>query len=143
MSQLITARCDVDLTKMDGTTTPLYVVTHKGHSVIVSQLITTVHSNSNITLKTGGATSLFIDADRPKHAYLNPMTNSRIRSRRGSATGGDGVWVESLFYTGFQGDLRSLYILSILLLISYLSFTSGLSFFLLLKLSGLGRVSTV
>ncbi len=57
--------------------------------------------------------------------------------------GGDGVWVGSLFYTGFQGDLRSFYILSILLLLSYLSFTSGLSFFLLLKLSCLGRVSMV
>ncbi len=51
------------------------------------------------------------------------------------ATGGDGVWVGSLFCTGFQGDLRSFYILSILLLLSYLSFTSGLSFFRLFKLS--------
>ena len=53
------------------------------------------------------------------------------------------MWVGSLFYTGFQDDLRSFYILSILLLLSYLSFTSGLSFFRLLKLSGLGRVSMV
>jgi hypothetical protein len=56
------------------------------------------------------------------------MLDSRITSRRGFVDGGDGVWVGSLFYTGFQGDLRSFYILSILLLLSYLSFTSGLSF---------------
>jgi hypothetical protein len=31
--------------------------------------------------------------------------------------GGDGVWVCNLFYTGFQNDLRSFYILSILLLV--------------------------
>jgi hypothetical protein len=49
---------------MDGATTSLYVVTHKGHSVIVPQLITTVRSNINITLKTDGATSLFIDAKK-------------------------------------------------------------------------------
>jgi hypothetical protein len=77
-------------------------------------------------------------SDSPKHAYLNPMPDPRIRSRRGFATGGDGVWVGSLFYTGFHDDLRSFYILSILLLLSYLSFTSGFSFFRLLKLSGLG-----
>ncbi len=71
------------------------------------------------------------------------MPDSRIRPRRGFAAGGDGVWVGSLFYTGFQGDLRSFYILSILLLFSYLFFTSGFSFFRLLKLSGLGRVSMV
>ncbi len=53
------------------------------------------------------------------------------------------MWVGNLFYTGFQGDLRSFYKLSILLLLSYLSFTSGLSFFRLLKLSGLGRVFMV
>ncbi len=84
-----------------------------------------------------------VHSDRSKHAYLNPMPDSRIRPRRGFAVGGDGVWVGSLFYAGFQDDLRSFYILSILLLLSYLSFTSGLSFFLLLKLSGLGRVSMV
>ncbi len=71
------------------------------------------------------------------------MSNSRIRPRHGFAVGGDGVWVGRLFYTGFQNDLRSFYILSILLLLSYLSFTSGLSFFLLWQLSGLGRVSMV
>jgi hypothetical protein len=51
--------------------------------------------------------------------------------------------VGNLFYTRFLGDLRSFYILSILLLLSYLSFASGLSFFRLLNLSGLGRVSMV
>ncbi len=84
-----------------------------------------------------------VHSDRPKHDCLNPMSDPRIRPRRDFAAGGDGVWVGSLFYTGFQGDLRSFYILSILLLLSYLSFTSGLSFFRLLKLSGLGRVSMV
>ncbi len=70
-----------------------------------------------------------VHSDRSKHAYLNPMSDSRIRSRRGFADGGDGVCVCLLFYTGFQSDLRSFYILSILLLLSYLSFTftSGLS----------------
>jgi hypothetical protein len=78
---------------------------------------------------------------RSKHAYvLNPMSDSRIRPRRGFVVGGDGVWVGSLFHTGFLGDLRSFYILSILLLLSYLFLTSGLSFLLHLKLSGLGRV---
>ncbi len=84
-----------------------------------------------------------VHSDRPKHYYLNPIPDPRIRPRRGFAAGGDGVWVWSLFYTGFQGDLRSFYILSILLLLSYLSFTSRLSFFRLLKVSGLGRVSMV
>jgi hypothetical protein len=88
-----------------------------------------------------------IHSDRSKHDYLNPIPNSRIRPRCGFVDGGDGVWVGILFCTGFQGDLRSFYILSILLLISYLSFTSGFSFFLLLKLEEeggpWGRVSTV
>jgi hypothetical protein len=39
--------------------------------------------------------------------------------------------VGNLFYTGFLGDLR----------LFYLSFTSGLSFFRLLNLSGLGRTT--
>ncbi len=33
-----------------------------------------------------------VHSDRPKHAYLNPMPDSRIRPRRGFAAGGDGVW---------------------------------------------------
>jgi hypothetical protein len=68
-----------------------------------------------------------------KHAYLNPMPDPRISPQRGFAAGGDGGWVCSLFYTGFQSDLGSFYILSILLLLSYSSFASGLSFFRLLK----------
>jgi hypothetical protein len=84
-----------------------------------------------------------VQSDRPKHAYLNPLPDFRIRPRCGFAAGGDEVWVGSLFYTGFLGDLRSLYILSILLLLSYLSFTSGLPLFRLLNLSGLGRVFMV
>ncbi len=85
-----------------------------------------------------------VHSDRPKHAYLNPMPDSRIRPRLGFAAGGDGVWMCSLFFSGFQSDLRSFYILSILILLSFfLCFTSGLSFFRLLKLSGLGRVSMV
>jgi hypothetical protein len=76
-----------------------------------------------------------------KERTLNPIPDSRIRPR--FTAGGDGVWVGNLFYTGFQDDLRSFYILSILLILSCLSFTSGLSFFHLLKLSGLGRVSMV
>ncbi len=71
------------------------------------------------------------------------MSDPRIRPRRGFVAGGDKVWVCILFYTGFQSDLRSFYILSILLLLSYLSFASGLSCFRLLKWSGLGRVSMV
>ncbi len=39
------------------------------------------------------------------------MTDSRIRPRRGFAAGGDGLWVGSLIYTGFQGDLMPFYIL--------------------------------
>jgi hypothetical protein len=62
-----------------------------------------------------------VHLDRPKHAYLNPMRDPRIRPRRGFAAGGDGVWVCILFYTGFQNDLWSFYILSILLLLSFLS----------------------
>jgi hypothetical protein len=52
-----------------------------------------------------------VHSDRSKHAYLNPMPDSRISPRLGFPAGGDGVWVGSLFYTGFQGDLRSFYIL--------------------------------
>ncbi len=51
-----------------------------------------------------------------------------------------GCGVGILFYTGLPGDPRSFYILSILLLLSYLSLPLGLSFFRLLKLSGWGRV---
>ncbi len=80
-----------------------------------------------------------VHSDRSKHDYLNPMTNSRIRPRSGCAVGDDGVWVGSPYYTGFQGDLRSFYILSTLLLISYLSFTSGLSFFRLFKIIWFGK----
>ncbi len=86
---------------------------------------------------------IVVHSDRPKRDNLNPMSDSRIRPRSGFTDGGDGVWVCILFYTGFQRDLRSFYKLSILPLLSYLSFTSGLSFFLLLKWSGLGRVSMV
>ena len=40
-----------------------------------------------------------VHSDRPKHAYLNPMPDPRIRPRRGFAAGGDGVWVgESVLY---------------------------------------------
>ncbi len=46
-----------------------------------------------------------VHSDRMKHAHLNPMSDPRIRPRRGFPAGGDGVWVGSLFYTGFQDDL--------------------------------------
>jgi hypothetical protein len=35
-----------------------------------------------------------VKSDRPKHAYLSPMPDSQIRSRRGFAAGGNGVWGE-------------------------------------------------
>ncbi len=35
-----------------------------------------------------------VNLDRPKHAYLSPMPDSRIRPRRGFAAGGNGVWGE-------------------------------------------------
>ncbi len=35
-----------------------------------------------------------VHSDRPKHAYLSPMPDSRIRPRRGYAAGGNGVWGE-------------------------------------------------
>ncbi len=63
-----------------------------------------------------------VQSDRPKHAHLNPLPDSRISPRCDFASGGDEVWVGNLFYTGFLGDLRSFYILSILLLLSYFSF---------------------
>ncbi len=34
-----------------------------------------------------------VHSDRPKHAYLNPMSDPRIRPRRGFAAGGDGVMI--------------------------------------------------
>ena len=33
-----------------------------------------------------------VHSDRPKRAYLNPMSDPRIRPRFGFPTGGDGVW---------------------------------------------------
>ncbi len=35
-----------------------------------------------------------VHSDRPKHAYLSPMPDSRIRPRRGLTAGGNGVWGE-------------------------------------------------
>jgi hypothetical protein len=40
-----------------------------------------------------------VHSDRPKHAYLIPMSDSRIRPRRGFAAGVDGVWGRNLFFT--------------------------------------------
>jgi hypothetical protein len=51
-----------------------------------------------------------------------------------------GYGVRSLFYTELPDDPRSFYILSFLLLLSYLSLSLGLSFFRLLYLSDWGRV---
>jgi hypothetical protein len=68
------------------------------------------------------------------------MPDSRIRPRRGLPLELTGCGGGILFYTGLQGDPRSFYIQSILLLLSYLFLPSGLSFFRRLKLSGLGRV---
>ena len=39
-----------------------------------------------------------VHSDRPKHAYLNPMTDPRIRPRRGFAAGGDGAMLQGHRY---------------------------------------------
>jgi hypothetical protein len=44
------------------------------------------------------------------------MPDPRIRPQRGFAVGDDGVWAGRLFCTGFQDDLGSFYILSVLFL---------------------------
>jgi ankyrin repeat protein len=57
VSQLITARCNVDLAMANGST-PLLVAAREGHTAIVSQLIT-ARCNVDIA-KTDGTTPLFI-----------------------------------------------------------------------------------
>ena len=51
-----------------------------------------------------------VHSDRPKHAYLSPMPDSRLRPRRGFAAGGDGVWgTEPVLYRAPGGTEPVLY----------------------------------
>ena len=78
-----------------------------------------------------------VHSDRPKHAYLSPMPDSRIRPRRGYAAGGNGVRGEESDLCRAPGaTLGRSTIYLIIIILFYLSLSSGLSFFRLLYLSG-------
>jgi hypothetical protein len=62
-----------------------------------------------------------VHSDRPKHAYLSPMPDSRIRPRRGFAAGGDGVWgTEPVLYRAPERGRSTIYLIIIILFISFL-----------------------
>ena len=85
-----------------------------------------------------------VHSDRPKHAYLNPTPDSRIRPRRGFAAGGNGVWGEepTIYRAPVVTVGRStIYLIIIILFISFLG-TLLLSPFVLIWLrKGIYRVS--
>ncbi len=65
-----------------------------------------------------------VHSDRPKHAYLSPMPDSRIRSRRGLAAGGNGVWGEEPTLCNAPGATlgrSTIYLIIIILFISLLA----------------------
>jgi hypothetical protein len=64
-----------------------------------------------------------VHSDRPKHAYLSPMPDSRIRPRRGFAVGGNGVLGEELPLCRDPGATlgrSTVYLIIIILFISLL-----------------------
>jgi hypothetical protein len=85
-----------------------------------------------------------VHSDRPKHAYLSPMTDSRIRPRRGFAAGGNGVWGGDPVLCRAPGETlgrSTIYLIIIILFISFLR-TFLLSPFVLVWLrEGVYRVS--
>jgi len=85
-----------------------------------------------------------VHSDRPKHAYLSPMPDSRIRPRRGFAAGGNGVWGEEpALYKAPGATLgrSTIYLIIIILFVSLLG-TLLLSPFVLIWLGkGVYRVS--
>ncbi len=74
-----------------------------------------------------------VHSDRPKHAYLSPMSDSRIRPRCGFAAGGNGVWGEDpVLYRAPGATLgRSTFYLIIIILFISLLGTLLLSSFVL------------
>ena len=85
-----------------------------------------------------------VNSDRPKHAYLSPMPDSRIRPRRGLAAGGNGGWGEEPTLCKAPGATlgrSTIYLIIIILFISLLR-TLLLSPFVLIWLrKGVYRVS--
>ncbi len=85
-----------------------------------------------------------VHSDRPKHAYLSPMPDSRINSRRGFADGGNGVWGEEPALCKAPGTTlgrSTIYLIIIILFVSLLG-TLLLSPFVLIWLGkGIYRVS--
>ncbi len=64
-----------------------------------------------------------VHSDRPKHAYLSPMPDSRIRSRRGFTAGGNGVLGEEPTLCKASGATlgrSTIYLIIIILFISLL-----------------------
>ena len=64
-----------------------------------------------------------VHSDRPKHAYLSPMPDSRIRPRRGYAAGGNGVRGEESDLCRAPGATlgrSTIYLIIIILFISFL-----------------------
>ena len=86
-----------------------------------------------------------VHSDRPKHAYLSPMPDSRIRPRRGYAAGGNGVWGEEpVLYRAPGATLgrSAIYLIIIIILFISLLRTLLLSPFVLVWLGeGVYRVS--
>ena len=85
-----------------------------------------------------------VHSDRPKHAYLSPTPDSRIRPRRGFAAGGNGVWGEEPALCKAPGATlgrSTIYLIIIILFNSFLK-TLLLSPFVLVWLrKGAYRVS--
>ena len=64
-----------------------------------------------------------VHSDRPKHAYLSPTSDSRIRPRHGFAAGGNGVWGEESALCKAPGATvgrSTIYLIIIILFISLL-----------------------
>ena len=85
-----------------------------------------------------------VHSDRPKHAYLSPMPDSRIRPRRGFAAGvdgGEGEGACSVQSSRATLGRSTIYLIIIILFISFLG-TLLLSPFVLIWLrKGIYRVS--
>jgi hypothetical protein len=85
-----------------------------------------------------------VHSDRPKHAYLSPIPDSRIRPRCGLVAGGNGVWGGDPTLCRAPGvtlGRSTIYLIIIILFISLLRTLLLSSFVLIWLRKGVYRVS--
>jgi hypothetical protein len=77
VSQIITARCNVDIAKMDGTT-PFFIVAKHGHVAVVAQLIS---AQCNVNLpRTNGLTSFLMVTTKGHMVVVKKLITTIVTS---------------------------------------------------------------